>query len=105
MNEYVMFKFVHIFIAVIALGTSAGLGIVLEFYGNHPSHGGFVLRMISRLIALVVAPGYLLMLGTGLWLAKLSSAFSAGWVRAALGRRCDIPRAGVHRAAEADNRV
>jgi uncharacterized membrane protein len=85
MNEYVMFKFVHIFIAVIALGTSAGLGIVLEFYGNHPTHGGFVLRMISRLIALVVAPGYLLMLATGLWLANLSSAFSAAWVRAALG--------------------
>lgn len=85
MNEYLLLKFVHTFIAVVALGTSAGLGIVLEFYGNHPVHGGFVLRMIARLIALVVMPGYFLMLATGLWLAQLSSAFSALWIRAALG--------------------
>lgn len=44
MTEYVWLKFFHILIAIIALGTSAGLGIVMEFYGDHPGHGLFVLR-------------------------------------------------------------
>lgn len=33
-TQYVFLKFLHIIIAIIALGTSAGLGIVLEFYGT-----------------------------------------------------------------------
>lgn len=49
-NEYVLVKFIHILMAIIALGTSAGLGIMLEFYGNHPAHGAFVLRAIRRLV-------------------------------------------------------
>lgn len=83
-TEYVLVKFLHILIAIIALGTSAGLGIILEFYGNHPTHGPFVLRMIGRLIALVVVPGYVLMLGTGLWLTHLSWSFTATWIHAAI---------------------
>ena len=82
---YVLVKFFHILIAIVALGTSAGLGIVLEFYGNHPTHGPFVLRAIYRLIALVVVPGYVLMLGTGLWLTHLSWSFTTTWIQAALG--------------------
>lgn len=82
---YALLKLSHIFIAVVALGTSAGLGIVLEFYGNHPTHGLFILRMIYRLVALVVMPGYLLMLVTGAWLTHLSWSFSTPWVRFALG--------------------
>lgn len=84
-TDYVLLKFFHILIAIIALGTSAGLGIVLEFYGNHPTHGPFVLRAIYRLIALVVVPGYVLMLGTGLWLTHLSWSFTTTWIQAALG--------------------
>ena len=83
-TEYVLLKFLHVLIAIIALGTSAALGIIVEFYGNHPTHGPFVLRMIRRLIVFVVAPGYLLMLGTGLWLTHLSWSFTTGWIRAAL---------------------
>ena len=84
-TEYVVVKLIHIFIAIVALGTSAGLGIVLEFYGNHPTHGPFVLRMIYRLVALVVMPGYLLMLLTGAWLTHLSWSFTTKWIQAALG--------------------
>ena len=82
---YVTLKFAHIFIAIVALGASAGLGIVLEFYGNHPTHGPFVLRMIYRLVALVVMPGYVLMLATGGWLTHLYWSFSTIWIQAALG--------------------
>jgi len=82
---YLILKFAHIFIAIVALGTSAGLGIVLEFYGDHPTHGSFVLRMIRRLVVMVVMPGYLLMLVTGAWLAHLAWSFSVGWIKLAFG--------------------
>ena len=82
--EYVSFKFLHILIAIIAMGTSAGLGIILEFYGNHPTHGPFVLRAIRRLLGFVVIPGYVLMLATGLWLVHLSWSLTMKWIQAAL---------------------
>jgi hypothetical protein len=71
-------------IAIIALGTTAGLGIVLEFYGDHPTHGPFVLRAIERITAMVVLPGYVLMLVTGLWMVNLSWPFTARWIQMAL---------------------
>lgn len=84
-NEYVMLKLVHVFVAIVALGTSAGLGIVLEFYGDHGIHGAFVLRAITRLVSFIVLPGYLLMLLTGAWLTHLSWSFDTKWIQAALG--------------------
>ena len=84
-TEYAALKFIHIFVAIVALGTSAGLGIVLEFFANHPVHGPYVLRMIYRMTAWVVMPGYVLMLVTGAWLAHLSWSFSTSWIQAALG--------------------
>lgn len=83
-SEYLILKFIHILIAIIALGTSAGLGIMLEFYGNHPTHGLFVLRAIRRLVLVIVIPGYLLMLVTGTWLASLAWSFSLTWILIAL---------------------
>ena len=83
--DYLYVKFLHIFVAIVALGTSAGLGIVLEFYGNDRTHGPFVLRIIERMTALVVLPGYVLMLATGLWAANLAWPFTATWLRLALG--------------------
>lgn len=84
-SSYLWLKFLHIFVAVVALGTSAGLGIVLEFFGDDPTHGSFVLRAIERLIALLVLPGFLLMLATGLWMASLAWPFTAKWLQLALG--------------------
>ena len=82
--EYLSLKLLHILIAIIAMGTSAGLGIVLEFYGNHPTHGPFVLRAIQRILGFVVVPGYVLMLATGLWLVNLSWSLTTKWIQAAL---------------------
>lgn len=84
MTEYVLLKFFHILIAIIALGTSAGLGIVLEFYANDAAHGLFILRAVRRLVALVVVPGYVLMLVTGLWMMRLSWSLTMAWIQAAL---------------------
>jgi uncharacterized membrane protein len=83
-SDYILVKFLHILVAIIALGTSAGLGIVLEFYGNHPAHGSFVLRAIERIVTFVVVPGYVLMLVTGLWMVNLSWPLTTRWIQAAL---------------------
>src|SRR5712692_1901221 len=83
-TEYVLAKFLHILIAILALGTSAGLGIVLEFYGDHPAHGAFVLRAIERIVAFFVIPGYVLMLVTGLWMANRSWPFTTNWIQTSL---------------------
>jgi uncharacterized membrane protein len=83
-GEYLWFKFAHILVAVIALGTSASLAIMLEFFGDHPTHGVFVLRAIRRLLYCVVVPGYVLMLATGMWLAHLASLLDAHWTERAM---------------------
>src|SRR6266498_4037039 len=83
-SEYIIVKLFHILIAIVALGTSAGLGILLEFYGSHPTHGPFLLRAIGRMVALFVIPGYILMLATGLWMVNLSWPLTTPWIRAAL---------------------
>jgi uncharacterized membrane protein len=83
-SAYLLVKFAHILIAIVALGTSAGLGFVLELYGSHPVHGAFVLRAIARMVALVVLPGYALMLATGLWMTDLSWTLTAHWILGAL---------------------
>lgn len=84
MQAYLVAKFLHVLIAILALGSSAGLGIVLELFGDHPVHGGFVLRAIQAVERWFVIPGYLLMLGTGLWLAKITGLLGARWIHAAL---------------------
>ena len=84
-THYLWLKLLHIFIAVVALGTSAGIGIVLEFYGNDPTHGPFVLRAIERMVAMVVLPGYVLVLASGLWMASLAWPFTAAWIQLSLG--------------------
>ena len=84
-HQYLLVTFFHILIAILALGTSAGLGIVLEFYGGHPTHGPFLLRAIGRIVAFFVLPGYVLMLLSGLWMVNLSWPMTTRWIQAALG--------------------
>jgi uncharacterized membrane protein len=86
--EYLLAKFLHVLTAILALGTSAGLGIVLEFYGDHPAHGAFVLRAIARIVAFFVLPGYALMLATGLWMVHLAWPVTTNWVEWAMALWC-----------------
>ena len=83
-DYYLGFKFAHVFIAIVALGTSAALSILLEFFGNHPAHGAYVLRIVRRLLYCVVIPGYVLMLATGMWMGHLASLLDARWTEAAM---------------------
>ena len=83
-SHYLVLKYFHILVAILALGTSAGLGIVLEFYGSHATHGAFVLRAIRRLVAFFVIPGYVLMLVTGLWMVNLAWPLTTRWIQEAI---------------------
>lgn len=83
--NYLWVKLLHIFVAIVGLGTSAGLGIALEIFGNDRTHGPFALRAIERMIALVVFPGYVLVLASGLWMASTAWSFRARWIQLALG--------------------
>jgi hypothetical protein len=82
--DYLAYKYAHIFIAIISLGTSAAMGIVLEFFADHPSHGAYVLHMVRRLLYFVVVPGYVLMLATGMWMGRLASLLDSYWTEAAM---------------------
>ena len=82
--DYLAYKYAHIFIAIIALGTSAASGIVLEFFADHPSHGAYVLRMVRRLLSFVVVPGYVLMLATGMWMGHLAALLDSRWTESAM---------------------
>jgi hypothetical protein len=81
---YLSLKFAHILIAIIAMGTSASMGLLLEFFADHPVHGVFVLRAVRSLLYFVVVPGYLLMLGTGFWMAHIEDLLDAHWVEQAM---------------------
>jgi uncharacterized membrane protein len=83
-TDYLLLKFFHILIAILALGTSAGLGIVLEFYGGHPTHGPFLLRAIRRMVTFFVLPGYVLMLVTGLLMVNMAWPLTTKWIQEAM---------------------
>jgi hypothetical protein len=81
---YLAFKFAHVFIAIVAIGSSAALSIVLGFFVDDPAHGAFALRLVRRLLWLVVVPGYALMLVTGMWMGHLAGLLDAHWAEMAM---------------------
>ena len=84
LTNYLLVKFVHIAAAIIGLGTSAALGIALEFHGNDTVHGSFVQRVIERGLIFVVLPGYLIVLASGLWMVQLNWSFTTPWIQRAM---------------------
>ena len=84
MNPYLGLKFAHILIAIIALGTGAAVGILIGCFGDDATHGAFVLRLSRKLLHLVVLPGYVLMLATGMWMGHLADLLDARWTEAAM---------------------
>jgi len=84
MNSYIALKFAHIIIAIGALGTGMANGLLLAFFADHPAHGGFVQRVVRKLLHLVVLPGYVLMLVTGMWMGHMGGLLDARWTEAAM---------------------
>ena len=83
-SRYLLLKYLHILVAILALGSSAGLGVLLEFYGSHPKQGPQFLRAIGRLVQYLVIPGYVLVLVTGLGMVHVAWPLTTKWLQAAL---------------------
>ena len=81
---YLAFKFAHVCIAIVAIGSSAALALVLGFFADDPAHGLFALRLVRRLLWLVVVPGYVFMLVTGMWMGHLANLLDAHWAEMAM---------------------
>ena len=84
MHGYLGLKFAHILIAVASLGVGAALAILIGFFADHPTHGGYVLRTARKLAYFVVVPGYVLMLVTGMWMGHVANLLDARWTETAM---------------------
>jgi hypothetical protein len=72
MSHYLGFKFAHILIAIVGLGSGAAAAVVAE-----P-------RLVRRLMYTCVIPGYVLMLISGMWMGDLANLLDARWTEAAM---------------------
>jgi hypothetical protein len=80
---YLGLKYAHVLIAIIALGASGAVGVILSGYAADAAHGEFALRIARRLLW-IVAAGYLLMLATGMWMGHVAHLLDARWTEMAM---------------------
>jgi uncharacterized membrane protein len=85
MSLYVIVKFLHVLLAIIAVGFNASYGIWLARAKREPEHALHVLRTIKFLDDRFANPAYALLLVSGLAMAGISQIpFSTFWIAAAL---------------------
>jgi len=78
-------KFVHILLAIVAVGFNASYAVWLRRAARTPEHEGFALRGVKFLDDRVANPAYGLLLLTGLLMVFLSGiALTTFWIAAAL---------------------
>ena len=80
---YLGLKYAHVLIAILALGTSTAIGILLGFFADDPAHGAFALRLARQLLWVLIA-GYTLMLVSGMWLGHVADLLDARWAETAM---------------------
>jgi uncharacterized membrane protein len=84
-NLYTALKFVHVVLAILAVGLNASYGIWLAQARRQPEHFGFALRGVKRLDDWLANPSYVLLLVTGIGLAQVGRIpLTTFWVAAAL---------------------
>jgi uncharacterized membrane protein len=82
---YTGLKFVHILLAILAVGLNASYGIWLAQAKRQPEHAGFALRGVKRLDDWLANPSYVLLLVTGIGLAQVGRIpLTTFWVAGAL---------------------
>jgi uncharacterized membrane protein len=84
MTWYLVVKFVHVFVAILAVGSSAGSSLWLRLAMAKPAHLPFALRSAKLLDERLTRPGLMVLLITGLWMAATRWSLTLFWVRAAL---------------------
>ncbi len=83
MSWYNLLKFVHVLLAITAVGSNITYGVWNALASREPAHLPFALRGISFIDRRVATPAYGLLLLTGLVLVVIQTGWR-GWVIAAL---------------------
>ncbi len=84
MSWYNLLKYIHVLLAIAALGSNITYGVWGARAALEPTHTDFVLRGISFIDRRVANPAYGLLLITGLALVVVGQVGLRGWVIAAL---------------------
>lgn len=84
MSLYITVKFVHVLVAIVAVGSSAGSSLWLRLAMRSPAHLPFALRTAKFLDEVLTRPGLIVLLVTGLWMAASRWSLALFWVRSAL---------------------
>lgn len=84
-NEYILTKFVHVTLAIVAVGFNLSYGIWIARSARDPEHIGFVMRTIRWIDGRIANPAYAVLLVSGLFMA-LSAGYplTTFWIAAAL---------------------
>ncbi len=85
MSLYTFLKFLHVLLAIVAVGFNASYGIWLARAAKEPEHTGHVLRGIKILDDRIANPAYGLLLITGIAMVIVGDIpLSTFWIAAAL---------------------
>ena len=84
MTWYTLLKFVHVLLAIIAVGSNITYGVWNALATREPEHLPFAVRGIAFIDRRVANPAYGLLLVTGLVLLAVGKWGFRGWVIAAL---------------------
>ena len=84
MTWYTLIKYLHVLLAITALGSNITYGVWKALSAREPAHAVFALRGISFIDRRVANPAYGLLLITGLVLLAVGQWGFKGWVIAAL---------------------
>jgi len=84
MSWYTLLKYVHVLLAITAVGSNITYGVWGARAAAEPTHTDFVLRGISFIDRRVANPAYGLLLITGLALVVVGQLGIRGWIVAAL---------------------
>lgn len=85
MTLYEFLKYIHVVLAIIAIGFNASYGIWLARAAKEPEHAGYVLKGVKVLDDRFANPAYALLLVTGVTMVLLEDIpFSTFWIAAGL---------------------
>jgi len=84
MTWYTLLKFVHVLLAITAVGSNITYGVWNALAAREPAHAPFALKGIAFIDRRVANPAYGLLLITGLILVAAGQWGFRGWVIAAL---------------------
>jgi uncharacterized membrane protein len=84
-TTYLFFKFLHVLLAIVAVGFNASYGILLSRATKEPEHEGHVLATVKVLDDRFANPAYALLLVTGLTMVWVGDVdLTQFWLAAAL---------------------